>query len=241
MRLLLDESVPRRLRRALSAHTVKTAVEMGWSGVKNGALMALAAAEFDAFITVDRNLPHQQNVATVPIAVVVLIAPSNELHLLLPLVPRLEEALAALTSIPPAVRRRKRVPSCSIAFSRRSWSQGLNNRWYSNGRTALALIVEAPGCRGLISETHSSGTIAEGTIRMGDRRDASQSEPMFTLARPAGIAAQVGGNAAVPISSRRAHTAAGTSIATRNRFKGSPESPMCAAVSNTAMAIVGAQ
>ena len=96
MRLLLDESVPRRLCRALSAHTVKTAVEMGWSGVKNGALMALAAAEFDAFITVDRNLPHQQNVATVPIAVVVLIAHSNELHLLLPLVPRLEEALANL-------------------------------------------------------------------------------------------------------------------------------------------------
>ena len=96
MRLLLDESVPRRLRRALSAHTVKTAVEMGWSGVKNGALMALAAAEFDAFITVDRNLPHQQNIATLPIAVVVLIAHSNELHLLLPLVPRLEEALATL-------------------------------------------------------------------------------------------------------------------------------------------------
>jgi predicted nuclease of predicted toxin-antitoxin system len=67
MRLLLDESVPRRLRRALPAHTVKTAVEtaveMGWSGVKNGALLALAAAEVEAFITVDRNLPYQQNVA----------------------------------------------------------------------------------------------------------------------------------------------------------------------------------
>ena len=57
MRLLLDESVPRRLRRALPAHTVKTAVEVGWSGVKNGALLTMAAAEFDAFITVDKNLP----------------------------------------------------------------------------------------------------------------------------------------------------------------------------------------
>jgi hypothetical protein len=46
MRLLLDESVPRRCRRALPAHTVKTVVEMGWSGVKNGALLALAAVEF---------------------------------------------------------------------------------------------------------------------------------------------------------------------------------------------------
>lgn len=96
MRLLLDESVPRRLRQALPAHTVRTAVEMGWSGKKNGALLALAAAEFEAFITVDRNLPYQQNVAALPIAVIVLTAHSNELQALLPLVPRLEEVLATL-------------------------------------------------------------------------------------------------------------------------------------------------
>lgn len=96
MRLLLDESVPRRLRRALPAHTVKTALEMGWGGVKNGALLVLAAAEFDAFITVDKNLPYQQNIATLPVAVVVLRAHSNELQSLLPLVPRLEEVLATL-------------------------------------------------------------------------------------------------------------------------------------------------
>jgi hypothetical protein len=69
---------------------------MGWSGMKNGALLALAAAEFEAFITVDRNLPYQQNVAALPIAVVVLAAHSNELQALLPLVPRLEEVLATL-------------------------------------------------------------------------------------------------------------------------------------------------
>ena len=96
MRLLLDESVPRRLRNALPAHTVKTAVEMGWGGIKNGALLALAAPEFDAFITVDKNLPYQQNVAALPIGVVVLNAHSNELQVLLPLVPQLEEALASL-------------------------------------------------------------------------------------------------------------------------------------------------
>ena len=78
------------------ASSVRTAVEMGWGGVKNGALLVLAAAEFDAFITVDRNLPFQQNIATLPIAVVVLIAHSNELQALLPFVPRLEEALVSL-------------------------------------------------------------------------------------------------------------------------------------------------
>ena len=96
MRLLLDESIPRRLRRALPSHSVKTAVEMGWSGVKNGALLSLAAAEFDVFITVDRSLPYQQNIATLPIAVVVLVAQSNELQALLPLVLQIEEALATL-------------------------------------------------------------------------------------------------------------------------------------------------
>jgi len=96
MRLLLDESVPRRLRSALPTHSVKTAVEMGWGGVKNGALLALAAGEFEALITVDKNLPFQQNVAALPIAVVLLSARSNELQVLLPLVPRLEETLATL-------------------------------------------------------------------------------------------------------------------------------------------------
>ena len=61
MRLLLDESVPARLRQALPNHEVKTVVEMGWGGIKNGNLLALAAASFDAFITVDKNLPYQQN------------------------------------------------------------------------------------------------------------------------------------------------------------------------------------
>lgn len=96
MRLLLDESVPVRLRRFLPSHSVKTVVEMGWGGVKNGALLVLAAKEFDAFLTVDKNLPYQQNVAHLPVAVIVLEAYSNELGALLPLVQNLEQALGNL-------------------------------------------------------------------------------------------------------------------------------------------------
>ena len=96
MRLLLDESVPAKLRRSLPSHAVRTAVEMGWSGVKNGELLALAASQFDAFITVDKNLRYQQNMATLPVAVIVLDGISNELHALLPLVPGLERALSTL-------------------------------------------------------------------------------------------------------------------------------------------------
>ena len=96
MRLLLDESVPKRLRRSLADHSVRTVVEAGWSGVKNGKLLALAAAEFDAFITVDKNLPFQQNLAALPIALVVLDSASNELPTLLPLVPALLRELSSL-------------------------------------------------------------------------------------------------------------------------------------------------
>lgn len=96
MRLLLDESVPRRLRRALPNHEVRTVGEMGWSGVKNGKLLALASAAFDAFITVDKNLPYQQNLTTLPVAVIVLDAASIELPALLPLIPALELELSSL-------------------------------------------------------------------------------------------------------------------------------------------------
>ena len=96
MRLLLDESVPARLRQSLPTHSVKTVVEMGWGGAKNGALLALAANEFDAFLTVDKNLPYQQNLANLPVAVIVLEAHSNELAALLPLVRNLEQALENL-------------------------------------------------------------------------------------------------------------------------------------------------
>ena len=96
MRLLLDECVPARLRRALPSHQVSTVVLEGWSGIKNGKLLALAAPGFDAFITVDKNLPYQQNATTLPIAVFVLDALSNELPYLLPLIPALEARLAKL-------------------------------------------------------------------------------------------------------------------------------------------------
>jgi predicted nuclease of predicted toxin-antitoxin system len=96
MRLLLDESVPSRFRRSLPNHEVRTVVEMGWSGVKNGELLALAASEFDAFITVDKNLPYQQNLTALPVAVIVLDAMSNELPALLTLVQALDRALSSL-------------------------------------------------------------------------------------------------------------------------------------------------
>ena len=88
--------MPRRLRNSLPNHFVKTVVEMGWGGVKNGKLLAPASRDFDAFLTVDKNLPYQQNLAALPISVIVLAADSVELPALLPLIPKLEAVLARL-------------------------------------------------------------------------------------------------------------------------------------------------
>lgn len=98
MRLLLDESVPVKFRHLLPTHDVRTVVEKGWTGIKNGKLLVLAATEFDAFVTVDKNLPYQQNLTTLPVTVIVLDALSNDLPALLPLIPALERALASMKS-----------------------------------------------------------------------------------------------------------------------------------------------
>ncbi|MGA1283722.1 MAG: DUF5615 family PIN-like protein [Prochlorothrix sp.] len=89
MRILLDECIDRRLARDLVGHEVKTVPQMGWAGIKNGELLALAATEFEVFVTVDRNLSFEQNLPRFEIAVLVLKAPSNRLKDLQPLVPQI--------------------------------------------------------------------------------------------------------------------------------------------------------
>jgi hypothetical protein len=79
MKVFLDECVDWRLLRDVAGHEVKTARQMGWTSIKNGDLLALAAAAFDVFVTVDRNLAFQPNLEALPIPVIVLRAPANRL------------------------------------------------------------------------------------------------------------------------------------------------------------------
>lgn len=96
MRVLLDECVPRRLRTELFEHTVLTVGDMGWSGLKNGALLAKAAADFDCFLTVDKNLQFQQSAFELPIAALVLHATNNKFETLKSLMPQVRDALLRL-------------------------------------------------------------------------------------------------------------------------------------------------
>lgn len=93
MRVLLDECLPKKLRRELPEHEVRTVGEMGWGGTKNGALLRKAAGEFDFLLTIDGNLPYQQNPTILPLAVVVLVSYSNAIGGLRPLIPALRELM----------------------------------------------------------------------------------------------------------------------------------------------------
>jgi hypothetical protein len=94
VRLLLDECVDHRLAQELHGHEVQTVAGLGWTGIRNGVLLAQATGRFDAFVTVDRNLAFQQRIEGLGLAVVILRARSNRLSDLKPLVPALLHALS---------------------------------------------------------------------------------------------------------------------------------------------------
>ena len=93
MRLLLDESLPHRLKHDLSWHEVATVAEMGWGGTKNGDLLEMASSKFDVFITADQNLPYQQNIVGYDIGILILVAQSNRYDDLVLLRPKLLSVL----------------------------------------------------------------------------------------------------------------------------------------------------
>lgn len=94
--MLLDECVPEPLKREFSGHDILTIEEAGLKGLKNGVLLRNAASNFDVLVTVDKNIEHQQNLATLPIGILILSAWSNRLQDLLPLIPK---ALVAVETI----------------------------------------------------------------------------------------------------------------------------------------------
>ena len=98
MKILLDECVTKRLKPHLSQHEVASVTEKGWSGLKNGQLMAAASGEgFDIILTIDKNLQHQQNIGKYPLIVVILNSPSSKLEMLVTFLPSFEKQIPAFT------------------------------------------------------------------------------------------------------------------------------------------------
>jgi hypothetical protein len=98
MRVLLDECLPRKLKQEVHADVVRTVPETGWASTKNGALLRLAEQDFDIFLTNDQNLEHQQNLKLFDLATVVLVAPTNDIKDLKPLMPEANKAMKNIGS-----------------------------------------------------------------------------------------------------------------------------------------------
>lgn len=97
MRVLLDENVDRLLKPLFAPEfEVVTVRERGWNGMANGELLRAAEQEFDAFVTMDRSLEHQQNLRLLDLGVVVLRARSNAYSVISPLIPKVNEALRSI-------------------------------------------------------------------------------------------------------------------------------------------------
>ena len=97
MNLLIDESLPRGLKRQFPGHYALTVPDCGWASKSNGVLLDAAAEEFDVFLTGDQNIEHQQDLGQFDIGIIVLAAASNRMANLLPLVPNVLAAIGQIT------------------------------------------------------------------------------------------------------------------------------------------------
>jgi hypothetical protein len=97
MRVLLDECLPRKLKRSIVGHNVATIQERGWSSKKNGELLQLMDGTVDVFLTSDQNLRYQQNLTAIRFSIIVLVAPDNRLPTLHALMPQVQSLLDTIT------------------------------------------------------------------------------------------------------------------------------------------------
>ena len=94
MRVLIDENLDWRVIRYFDADfQVTTVSRQGWKGMKNGELLEQAAAAFDAFVTMDKGIEHQQNLRKYEIGVILISARSNRLEDVQPAMLRVNEVL----------------------------------------------------------------------------------------------------------------------------------------------------
>jgi predicted nuclease of predicted toxin-antitoxin system len=93
MRVLIDECLPKKLKLELADHFVRTVPEAGWAGKQNGELLRLAERDFDVLLTNDQNIEHQQNLRQFALGFIVLVAPTNDINDLRPLMSAVNDTL----------------------------------------------------------------------------------------------------------------------------------------------------
>ena len=94
MKILLDEAVLKVIQQRLTKLSITNVEDMGWRGIKNGALLDLMAEQFQVLITADKNLPFQQNLKKRQVSAIIL--PANDVPTVVQLLPEIEQALAMI-------------------------------------------------------------------------------------------------------------------------------------------------
>jgi len=80
VKILIDNCLDTRVARLFDGHDVTHAWKQGWRDYGNGRLLAAAAAAgFEVVVTIDKNIRHQQNLATLPTSVLELDVTSSRL------------------------------------------------------------------------------------------------------------------------------------------------------------------
>jgi hypothetical protein len=77
MKVLIDQNLPRKLAGHLKGHECRTVADCGWAGKRNGELLSLAELEFEVLLTLDKNIPYQQDLKLGRIAILIVRAPSK--------------------------------------------------------------------------------------------------------------------------------------------------------------------
>ncbi|HZT35760.1 MAG TPA: DUF5615 family PIN-like protein [Nitrososphaera sp.] len=98
MRILIDECLPKKIKASFPTHECTTVQEAGLAGKQNGDLLSLAEGNFDVFLTVDKGIRYQQNLAGRKIAVLTIRAVSNDID---DIRPHIRDCLVALDSLKP--------------------------------------------------------------------------------------------------------------------------------------------
>jgi predicted nuclease of predicted toxin-antitoxin system len=96
MKVLLDECLPKKLKFEIEAEFVQTVPEAGWASRQNGELLSLAESDFDVLLTNDQNMEHQQALSSYDLAFIVLVAPTNDIVDLLPLMAKVNKILDSI-------------------------------------------------------------------------------------------------------------------------------------------------
>jgi hypothetical protein len=94
LKILLNEGVPKIIQGRLKKLLISNVEEMGWRGIKNGALLDRMTGQFQILITTDKSLPFQQNLKKRQISAIII--PTNDVPSVIELLPQIERTLATI-------------------------------------------------------------------------------------------------------------------------------------------------